>query len=93
MARLSLRRWLPGETRLALKSRLTLRSQLTRHARPAPGHRLKILHVGTGHAIHEIAQVIAMFRPVIRQAGLKEIFGKLKGYWDEKRRGCAGAEE
>ena len=92
-ARLSLSRWLPGETRLALKSRLALRPQLARHARPSPRHRLEILHVGTGHAIHEIAQVIAMFGPVIRQAGLKEILCKLKSNWDEERRGCAGAEK
>jgi hypothetical protein len=34
-----------------------------------------------------------MLGTVIGQTGLEEIFGKLKGYWDEERRGCAGAEE
>ena len=34
-----------------------------------------------------------MLGSVIGQTGLEEILGKLKGYWDEERRGCAGAEK
>ena len=34
-----------------------------------------------------------MLGSVIGQTGLEEILGKLKGYWDEERGGCTGAEE
>ena len=51
------------------------------------------MHVGTGQPTYEGVQVVAILGPVVLGTGLEEIFCKLKGDWNEERRGCTGAEE
>ena len=85
-ARLSRLSWLTG------KSQLSRHSWLARQTGPGHCHRRETLRIGSGQAADEITEVIPMLGPIILEAGLKQIFRKLKGNWNKERRSCAGAE-